>query len=409
MSHGRSRLSSIATERRPLAPTRYRLPLHRTMFTRDDIATVVGILESGDIGSDSPYNQRLVEEARRRLGCGFAFPTPSGTHALEMALLALDLRPGDEVLCPSFTFVSIVNAVIVAGGRPVFVDVDPDTLNTDISDVEARVTPRTRAIVVAHYAGIANGLDAFDALARRHGAVVIEDASHALGGRYGGRALGNWGICGAFSFHATKNLTSGEGGLLITSDERLSRRMELIREKGTDRTSFIAGEVDKYTWQTVGSSYLLSEILAGLVVSQWRRIDAILHTRRIRFERYLRALEPLERRGCIRLPRIPAACQPAYHLFYFRLASRALRRPLIERLRNAGIEAASHFVPLHASPYAIAHLGCHPDDHPVSNEAAATLVRLPLYPTLTDDQQGRVIDATLAFFANRRSRGSDVG
>ena len=292
-----------------LAP--YAIPLHRLPLEAADVDAVVAALNSGLMTGSETVNQQLALHAQQTLGCLRAFPAPSGTHALELMMRALPLAPGDEVVLPSFTFVSAANAVIVAGGRPVLADVDEATLNLDPADAALRVTPRTRAVLTGHYAGIANGLDALRTLAARHGVALLEDAAHALGGRYRGQALGTWGIAGTYSFHGTKNIVSGEGGMMVTTDADLAARAEIIREKGTDRSRFIRGDVDRYSWQMVGSSYLLSEPLAALVLSQWRRIDEIVAARRRLVETYNRVFAPLAGAGDVIVPAVPPGCEPA--------------------------------------------------------------------------------------------------
>src|SRR5438105_7710792 len=379
----------------------YSIPLHRLSIEESDVAAMTAALRASLLTGDGPANRRLATLAERTLGCAHAFPAPSGTHALELMMRALPLAPGDEVILPSFTFVSAANGVILAGGRPVLADVDARTLNLDPADAAARVTPRTRAIVTAHYAGIANGLDELTALASRTGAALLEDAAHALGGRFRGRALGTCGRAGAFSFHGTKNIVAGEGGLMVTHDQELASRAEIIREKGTDRSRFLRGDIDRYSWQAVGSSYLLSEPLAALVVSQWQRMDRIVEGRRRRFDRYQAAFAPLVASGDLTCPSIPPECEPAFHIYHVRFGTPSARDAAMSLLRGRGIEASSHFVPLHLSGYAKRELGTRAGDCPVTEQAADRLLRLPLYPDLAPDDQQAVVDAVFAFFGRR--------
>jgi len=381
--------------------TAYAIPLHRLPIEDADVAALTAAITSGLLTGDGAENQRLAALAERTLGCTRAFPAPSGTHALELMMRALPLEPGDEVILPSFTFVSAANAVILAGGRPVLADIDPHTLNLDPADAAARITARTRAIVTAHYAGIAAGLDQLTSLASRNGAALLEDAAHALGGRADNRALGTWGRAAAFSFHGTKNLVSGEGGMMVTMDAELAGRAEIIREKGTDRSRFVRGDVDRYSWQAVGSSYLLSELLAALVSSQWQRLDRTIAQRRTRFEAYQAAFAPLAASGDVTLPVVPPGCEPAYHIYFLRFATAAARDGAMGYLRARGIEVSSHFVPLHLSAYARRELGGRVGDCPVTEQAADCLLRLPLYPALAPDDQRRVVDAVFAFFGRR--------
>jgi dTDP-4-amino-4,6-dideoxygalactose transaminase len=379
-------------------PVSYAIPLHRLPLEEADVAAMTAALGSGLLTGGEAANQRLAAVAERSLACLRAFPAPSGTHALELMMRALPLEPGDEVILPSFTFVSAANAVILAGGRPVLADIDPDTLNLDPADAASRVTPRTRAVLTAHYAGIAAGLDELSAFASRAKIALVEDAAHALGGCWRGRPLGTCGRAGAFSFHGTKNIVAGEGGMMVTIDPDLAARAEVIREKGTDRSRFLRGDVDRYTWQTVGSSYLLSEPLAALVVSQWLRMEAVRDERRRRFDIYQRAFEPLAVSGEVARPVIPPECDPAFHIYYLRFATAAARDAAMALLRGRGIEASSHFVPLHLSAYARRELGARPGACPVTEQMADRLLRLPLYPALTADEQRAVVDAVFACF-----------
>jgi len=380
----------------PLAS--YAIPLHRLPLEDSDVAALTAAVGGGLLTGGEQANQRLAALAEQTLGCLRAFPAPSGTHALELMMRALPLEPGDEVILPSFTFVSAANAVILAGGRPVLADIDPDTLNPDPADAAARVTPRTRAVLTAHYAGIAAGLDALASLAARTGIALLEDAAHALGGRFRGRSLGTCGRAGTYSFHGTKNIVAGEGGMLVTSDPDLAARVEVIREKGTDRSRFLRGDVDRYTWQMVGSSYLMSDVLAALVLAQWNRIDAITSARRERFDRYQQAFAPLAAAGDVARPTVPDGCEPAYHIYYLLADTKPTRDGLVAWMRERGIEASSHFVPLHLSPYASNVLGTRPGQSPVTESVADRLVRLPLYPALSRADQETVVDAVSAFF-----------
>jgi dTDP-4-amino-4,6-dideoxygalactose transaminase len=389
----------MSNETRPHASPR--IPLHRVSWNCADLSALTAALQSGLLTGDGASSRSLAALACQTLGCTAAFPVTSGTHALELMFRALPLEKEDEVICPSFTFVSVANAILLAGGTPVFADVDSLTLNLDPDSVAERLTSRTRGVVPAHYAGIAANMERLDALASTKGLSLLEDAAHALGARYLGRPLGTWGRAGAFSFHGTKNVVAGEGGLLVTSDTDLADRAEIVREKGTDRRRFLRGEVDKYTWQEVGSSYLMSDLLAALVLFQWQRLAEINDARRKRFERYMQALEPLAHERLVTLPGVPVACEPAFHIFYLRVADELTRQRLQANLRERGIEASPHFVPLHLSPLARQRLHTRAGDLPVTERAADTLIRLPLYPTLDSAEQDEVIDAVFAFFGRR--------
>jgi len=387
--------------RHSVKPVVFGIPLHRTPFEDVDADALVTALRSGALTGDGPATHALAAAVRESMGCGYAFATPSGTHALELMMRALRLEPGDEVIVPSFTFVSVANAIVLAGGTPVFADVDPDTLNLDPRDVTARLTPRTRAVITGHYAGIASGLDELAALASSRRFALLEDAAHALGGSFRDRPLGTWGLAGAYSFHGTKNIVAGEGGMLVTSDAQFAARAEIVREKGTDRSRFVRNEVDHYTWQEVGSSYLMSDLLAALVLSQWRRLAAITAARAERFHEYQSAFAPLAADGSVTCPTVPPSCKPAFHIYYLLTETPGARGELATFLRQRGIEASSHYVPLHASPYARRAFGTRPGTLPVTEYAAARLLRLPLYPSLTSDDQRSIVDAVFAFFGRR--------
>ena len=383
--------------------TTYAIPLHRPDFSKADADVLLRALDEGRLTGDGPASRELVALACDTLGCRDAFATPSGTHALELLFRALPLAPGDEVICPSFTFVSAANAIVLAGGVPVFADVDPDTLNLDAGDSASRVTPRTRAIITAHYGGIASQLSELQSLCEARGIDLLEDAAHALGGRFGGRPLGTWGRAAALSFHGTKNLVAGEGGMLVTSDRRLAERAEVIREKGTDRSRFLRGEVDRYTWQTVGSSYLMSDLLAALVASQWRRLDEITAARRDCFQNYQQAFESLAASGAVVRPTVPVDCESAFHIYYLLVETADSRDRLTLFLRQRGIEASPHFVPLHLSPFAQNTLNTCRGTLPVTENAAGRLLRLPLYPGLSAAEQQAVVDAVVSFFVGRQT------
>jgi len=315
----------------------------------------------------------------------------SCTAALEAAVWLSDVRAGDEVILPSFTFVSCANAVIRAGGRPVFADIDPRTLNLDPASVERAITPRTRAIIVVHYAGAAADLDALGALAERHGLRIIEDAAHALGARSAGRPLGTIGDFGCFSFHGTKDVVCGEGGALVCRDERDVRRAELFREKGTNRSAFFRGEVDKYTWVEAGGSLVASDVLAAILRVQIRRLPAVLARKRALADRLTAALAPIA--SVVTLPSPDAHRESSWHL-YPMLVPPDVRDLTLRALRAEGIGAAFHYVPLHDSPYAQAAFGSVPDALPVTTRVSASLVRLPLFAAMTDRDLDDVAAAT---------------
>lgn len=324
------------------------------------------------------------------------FLTPSGTHALELAFMALALESGSEVILPSFTFSSTANALLMAGLKPVFVDIRSDTLNLDETLVEKRVTSRTKAILPVHYAGVGCEMNPILEIANRHGLKIVEDAAQGIDACYDGKPLGTIGNLGAYSFHQTKNVTCGEGGALIVSDQALVKTVEIHREKGTNRTAFLNNEIDKYTWIDVGSSYLLADPLAAILLAQFEEVRQVTGARKRVFETYRTRLDVL-REYHVRLPEIPATCRSNYHNFYLILRSNVERDRLLGHLRERGIGATFHFVPLHDSP-AARKFGLESGPLPVTEEMSGRILRLPIYPNLGSDEQERVIGSVLNFF-----------
>ncbi len=341
--------------------------------------------------------EKLMEQ---RFGARRILLTTSCTAALEMAALLCDLGPGDEVIVPSYTFVSTANAVVLRGATPVFVDIRPDTLNIDERLVEAAITPRTRAIFPIHYAGVACEMDEIMAIARRHDLLVVEDAAQGVFAKYKGQWLGTIGHMGCYSFHETKNFSCGEGGALVINDSSLERRAEILREKGTNRSQFLRGQVDKYTWVDVGSSYVPSDMLAAFLLGQLENMEKITARRGEIFDRYARILAPLVDRGLISAPIVPQHCTTNYHMFYMLAADLDERTELIAHLREAGILAVFHYVPLHSSPFARS-LGVLQARLPVTDDASSRLLRLPMYYDLTDREATEVAEAVLDFYNNR--------
>jgi dTDP-4-amino-4,6-dideoxygalactose transaminase len=324
----------------------------------------------------------------------YALLTTSCTHALEMAMLALDIGPGDEVILPSFTFVSTANCVVLRGAKPVFADILPDTLNIDPEDVRRRITPRTRAIIPVHYAGVGCDMDALNAIAGEHGLAVVEDAAQAVDARYKGRYLGTIGDIGCYSFHSTKNIICGEGGALMTNDSTLIEKARIIQEKGTNRSLFVRGLVDKYSWVSLGSSYVQSDMLAAVLGAQLAKRDIIRRKRAAIWRRYYDALAPLAEQGRIILPHVPAECDPNYHIFFIRVAREEVRDQLLHGLREAGVGAAFHYVPLHSSPFGKSQ-GWADDALPITEHCSRTLIRLPIFPSMRDAEVQYVLDQTL--------------
>jgi dTDP-4-amino-4,6-dideoxygalactose transaminase len=375
---------------------RARIPLHKPFVVGKELAYVRQAVESGRLAGDGVFTKRCHELLERRSSAPRVLLTHSCTAALEISALLLDLQPGDEVVMPSFTFVSTANAYALRGATPVFADIRPDTLNLDERLLPAAIGPRTKAIVPVHYAGVACEMDAIMALARQHRLRVIEDAAHGLNATWRGRPLGTIGDLGAFSFHETKNCTSGEGGALVLNDRLLAERAEILREKGTNRARFFRGEIDKYTWVDVGSSYLPSELVAAFLLAQLEEIDRIDERRRAIHRRYVEQLKHLEARGDLRLPVIPRDCGHNAHLFYVLVAS-AARQQLARHLAERGIAAAHHYVPLHASPQG-RKIGRVATTMSVTDDLSERLLRLPLYYELSESEQDEVIAGVKSFF-----------
>lgn len=345
---------------------------------------------NGRLAGDGPFTKRCHQWLGQRSGCNKALLTHSCTAALEMSAILLDIQPGDEIIMPSYTFVSTANAFVLRGGVPVFVDIREDTLNMDERLIEDAITSRTKAIVPVHYAGVACEMDAILAISEKHGLRVVEDAAQGVMASYKGRVLGSIGDLGAYSFHETKNVISGEGGALLINDQRLVSRAEIIREKGTDRSRFFRGEVDKYTWQDLGSSFLPGELTAAFLWAQFEEADSITEKRRVRWSRYHDMLASCESSGFLRRPVIPECCKHNAHLYYVLLAPRVDRRDLLEEFRRKNISAVSHYVPLHSSPAGLRYGRSH-GDLSVTDAYSERLVRLPLWVGITEAQQEAVV------------------
>ncbi len=340
---------------------------------------------------DGIFTRRCHAWLEARLQVSKALLTHSCTAALEIAALLFDLERGDEIIMPSFTFVSTANAVALRGAVPVFIDIRPDTLNLDEQLIEQAITPRTKAIFVVHYAGVGCAMDRIMDIAERRGLLVAEDAAQGLLSRYSGRPLGSIGHVAAVSFHETKNVISGEGGALIVNDARFGHRAEIIREKGTNRTSFLKGEVDKYTWVDIGSSYLPSELTAAFLLAQLENADRLLIERRALWNRYHDGFAALESRGRFRRPIVPAACEHNAHIYHLLLPDRSARDALVRKLKANGIHAPFHYVPLHDSPAGV-RLGRTSGTLACTEDVAGRIVRLPLWYGMTDEPD-RVIHA----------------
>ena len=369
---------------------------NRPAVTGHELQYMQQAIDAGHLSGDGEFSKRCHARLAEISGARKALLTTSCTHALEMAMLLVGLEPGDEVICPAFTFVSTANAVVLRGARPVFVDVRSDTLNLDERLLEAAITPRTRAVIVVHYAGVACEMDEILRIAARHGIVVVEDNAHGLFGHYRSRPLGSFGSMSALSFHETKNLTCGEGGALLLNDEALMDRAEIIREKGTNRSRFFRGEVDRYTWVDIGSSYLPSDLLGAYLWAQLEAADAIQRRRHEIWASYARDLDAWACAAGVRLPIVPAHCTHPAHIFYLLMPSLDRRTAFIRHLRAHQILAPFHYLPLHLSDVGRAYGGAE-EQCPVTEDVADRLVRLPLFYQLSDKDQTRVVEAIQEF------------
>lgn len=369
---------------------RWSIPFNRAALAGAEFEYMREAIENGHISGDGPFTKKCQALLEQTLGVPKVLLTTSCTHALEMAALLLDLRPGDEVIVPSFTFVSTVNAFVVHGARPVFADIRPDTLNLDESQLERLITPRTKAIVPVHYAGVGCEMDAILDIAGRHGIAVVEDNAHGLFGKYRGRYLGTFGCMATQSFHETKNITCGEGGAILINDPKYDERAEIIREKGTNRSRFFRGQVDKYTWVDVGSSYLPSDILAAFLYAQLEARESIQDRRRRIWEYYAEHLKDWARASGVRLPIVPEDCEQPYHMFYLMLPNLSVRQALIEHLKDRGIMSVFHYQPLHLSEMG-SRFGGKPGDCPIAEHVSDRLLRLPYFNGLTEGHQARVV------------------
>lgn len=373
----------------------YSIPFNKPTLTGDEFAYIsMAIKNDMHISGDGAYTKKCHTLLEQMLGVPKALLTTSCTHALEMSAILLNIQPGDEVIVPSFTFVSTVNAFVLRGATPIFADVRPDTLNMDETKLEALITPRTKAIVPVHYAGVACEMDEIMAIAARHGVAVVEDNAHALLARYKGQYTGTFGAMATQSFHETKNFTCGEGGALIINDAALIERAEIIREKGTNRSRFFRGQVDKYTWVDIGSSYLPSDILAAYLYAQFENREAIQAKRAQIWNRYQEHLADWALEHGVQLPTVPAHCEQAYHMYYMLLPSLEVRTRLIEYLKHLGIQSVFHYLPLNRSDMGIAY-GAAPC--PVTENVSDRLLRLPFFNSITTDEQMTVIHALHAF------------
>jgi dTDP-4-amino-4,6-dideoxygalactose transaminase len=373
-----------------------RIPFNRASVVGREYDYMALAVAQGHVSGDGPFTQKCQRFLEGELGVAKALLTTSCSHALDMSAMLLRLGPGDEVILPSFTFVSTANAFVLRGATPVFADIRPDTLNLDEQQLESLITPRTRAVAVVHYAGVACQMDVILAIARRHGIQVIEDNAHGLFGKFQGRYLGTFGCMATQSFHETKNLTCGEGGALLINDPALVERAEIIREKGTNRSRFFRGEVDKYTWVDMGSSYLPSDILAAYLWAQIEHRDQIQCQRRHVWDHYLAGLSAWANAEGVGLPQVPEGSEQPAHLFYLLLPSLEDRNALIAHLQARGVRSTFHYVPLHSSEMGL-RTGARADQCPVTTSISDRLLRLPLYYSLSEEDLARVVDGVTSF------------
>jgi dTDP-4-amino-4,6-dideoxygalactose transaminase len=372
------------------------IPFNRPFAVGKEFEYIRQAIEKMELSGDGSFTHKCHALLEQILGIPKALLTTSCTHALEMAALLLDIKPGDEVIIPSFTFVSTVNAFVLRGAYPVFIDIRPDTLNLDETKLEQLIAPRTKAIVPVHYAGIGCEMEAILEIAARHGVAVVEDNAHGLLGKYKGQYLGTFGSLATQSFHETKNFTCGEGGALLINDPQYIERAEIIREKGTNRSRFYRGQVDKYTWVDIGSSYLPSGILAAFLYAQLEARQEIQDKRRQVWEYYYEHLQDWAEEHDIRLPIVPAHCEQAYHMFYLLMPSQEKRQALIDHLKKRNIFSVFHYLPLHLSQMG-QRFGGKEGDCPVTEDASDRLLRLPFYNDLTEADQARAIASIREF------------
>lgn len=374
------------------------IPFNAPPVVGTELEYMQSAMSSGKLCGDGGFTRRCQQWLENRFGSRKVLLTPSCTASLEMAAILIDIRPGDEVIMPSYTFVSTANAFVLRGATIVFVDIRPDTLNIDEKLIEAAITEKTKAIVPVHYAGVACEMDAIMALATKHKLFVIEDAAQGVMSTYKGKALGTIGHIGCFSFHETKNYTAGgEGGATLINDPALVERAEIIREKGTNRSQFFRGQVDKYTWRDIGSSYLMADLQAAYLWAQLEEAKRINEQRLRLWQNYYDALQPIAASGRITLPTIPADCQHNAHMFYIKLRDNEDRSALIDWLKEAEILAVFHYIPLHSSPAGQRFGRFHGPDNYTQAESER-LLRLPLFYNLSDNNQKTVINSLLSWF-----------
>ncbi len=372
------------------------IDFNRPYIAKNELAYIEEAIQSGHISGDGQFTKKCHGWLENTLGVKKALLTTNCTHALDMSAMLLNLASGDEVIVPSFTFVSTINAFILRGAKPVFADIRADTLNIDENQIEDLITEKTRAIYVVHYAGVACEMDKILSIADKYHLSIVEDNAHGLFGKYKGKLLGTFGLMACQSFHETKNISCGEGGALLINDEKLIERAEIIREKGTDRSKFFRGQIDKYSWVDIGSSYLPSDIIAAVLYSQLEEADKIQEKRKAIWEHYDSGLSDWAASSHVKLPTVPEYCDQSYHLFYLLLPNLKKRQEFIKYLRDNNIYSVFHYVPLHTSTMG-RKFGYSEGDLPVTEEMSDRLVRLPFYFDLSESDQERVISVIKNF------------
>lgn len=372
------------------------IPFTKTSITELEEKYILDAIRNSKICGDGKYTKKCNEWFYENCNISNILLTTSGTHSLELASLLADLKPGDEVLVPSYTFVSTADAILLRGAKPVFVDIDRRTFNMDVSLIEEKITPKTKAIFPVHYAGVACDMDKIMEIAKKYNLIVVEDAAQGVLAYYKDKMLGTIGDYGCYSFHETKNYVMGEGGAIVVKNNEQFKKAEIVREKGTNRSQFIRGDVDKYTWHEVGSSYLPSDILAALLYGQLERNEEIMEKRMRVWNYYNEALEDLEKNEKLIRPYIPSYAKHNAHMFYIVLPTENIRNSLMVKLKENGIGATFHYIPLHTSPVGL-KLGCKKGDLPVTEEYAGRLLRLPLYANMADEDCKYVVDKIREF------------
>jgi dTDP-4-amino-4,6-dideoxygalactose transaminase len=373
-----------------------RVDFNKPSLMGSEMEYIQEAIQRRHISGDGPFTKSCQDLLQQALGVQRALLATNCTHALEMAALLLDIQPGDEVIVPSFTFVSTINAFVLRGARPIFIDIRPDTLNLDETILEDMLTVRTRAILPVHYAGVGCEMDTIMGVANYHDIPVVEDNAHGLFGKYKGRYLGTFGKMATQSFHETKNFTCGEGGALLLNDPSFIERAEILREKGTNRSRFFRGMVDKYTWVDIGSSYVLSDILAAFLFAQLEMRDTIQEKRKRIWDHYDLHLRDWARANGVQTPFIPEHCEQSYHMYYLLLPSLESRQAFISGLREKGVYSVFHYLPLHLSDMGKG-FGGKTGDCPVTESISDRLVRLPFYTNLANEEQSYVVEAILQF------------